>query len=89
MRQPTKKIVLSIRTAYGGLEHDTIKNLKDYYCSVGFERFADSGETTSENAETPRQHVGLGKIKHLINKIDETKACGSKDFPAWLTKEAK
>ena len=65
------------------------KNLNDYYRSVGGERFTDSEGTTPENAETSLQHVDLGKIKHLINKIDETKACSSKDFPVWVTKEAK
>ena len=56
---------------------------------IGGGCFADTKNVKIDFLETPLQPVDLGEIKHRINRIDETKSCSSKDFPAWVTKEAK
>lgn len=66
------------------------KQLNTYYKSVGGELITRTESPNNSSCKsTPLQHISLGEIKLMLSKIDCSKACTSKDFPSWVSKECR
>ena len=65
--------------------------LNAYFKSVGGQLLESSPYTaTGPEAEaTFLDHVSIGEIKLMLEQIDTSKSCNSKDFPSWLSVEGR
>ena len=61
-------------------------NLNEFFTTVGGPQIIRASNTTPTHEQSGLQHVSIGEIERMLQKIDTTKVCNTEDFPAWISK---
>ena len=62
--------------------------LNNYYSTVGGEPLPLPSKAGLQSAQE-LEHLSIGEIKHLMNKLDVGKSTSTEDFPTWVSVEGK
>ena len=62
-------------------------NLNSYYKSVGGDVIASEPVVAVNVLHSQLHHLSIGEVKHMLCKLDPSKATSTEDFPVWISKD--